>query len=273
MNPESDGKGYLNCPGCSRRLRVPIRPGAPVEVRCPICKERFSVEAGSVGALPQSAGGRWLTGRRLALAGSAMLVASIATGLWVSRLGHPESRTLSQPYRESPSPPIQPPPLSFKFQQVPDCPQGDVLRPRTSAELGGRHRGGLGRLRVMNGTAEDAVAVLVQSGVPKRAIYVRTQEEGIMTSIPVGEYHLHFQRGSRWLNTRRFCDVTTTSQFAETFDFYETEEDDGTRFKEVRVSLHAVPHGNARTITMSADLFGLPPEENSQPVGATALSP
>jgi hypothetical protein len=110
----------------------------------------------------------------------------------------------------------------------------------------------------MNGTETDAVAVLVLGDVPRRAIYVRAHETGVMTSIPVGLYRLQFRQGNTWLKTRRFCEVTATSEFTDAIEFYETQEG----FNNIRVTLHPVPTGTARTMPLSAGSFRLPPEED-----------
>src|SRR5262249_52814543 len=39
-------RAIINCPFCSQRARIPVRPGRHLKVTCPHCKEKFEVEAG-----------------------------------------------------------------------------------------------------------------------------------------------------------------------------------------------------------------------------------
>jgi len=134
-----------------------------------------------------------------------------------------------------------------------------VDRPPSSVELGGRHRGGLGKLSVSNGTDYDAVAVLTESDVPRRAIYIRNGETGIMTSIPRGRYQLRFQLGLNWQTDRRFCELKGTSEFLEEFEFDETELGSSIEYSTYEVTLHPVLAGTARTHAIPAGEFELPP--------------
>src|SRR5882724_3855500 len=144
---------------------------------------------------------------------------------------------------------------------LPPCPPDAHVRPTSGAELGGYHRGGLGRLRVANGTESDAVAVLIDDAteVPRRAIFIRSGESGAVTSVPSGRYRLRFQLGSDWLSERRFCRIRGTSEFERAFEFQEVESDRGTRYSAYEVTLHPVPQGSARTHALSDSRFELPP--------------
>jgi hypothetical protein len=134
-------------------------------------------------------------------------------------------------------------------------------RPRSGIELGGSYRGGRGRITVNNGSASDALAVLQDafSRRPRRAIYIRTGETGIVTSIPPGRYQLLFQFGEVWLHSRRFCHVDRTAQFDDVFAFDERTEDDGVTYRSFRVTLHAVPNGEATTSALPNEPLLLPP--------------
>lgn len=168
-----------------------------------------------------------------------------------------ETSTASVPTRgtQSPDPvaPVQP-------VRSP-CQTGAQVRPRSGAELGSRYRGGLGELRVANGTDADAVAVLIdnQSELPRRAIFIRSGESGTMTSVPSGRYRLRFQLGSEWLAERRFCRPRRTSEFDSAFDFDEVESAGGIRYSVHKVTLHPVPEGTARTHVVPDQRFELPP--------------
>ena len=115
-------------------------------------------------------------------------------------------------------------------------------------------------MRVANGTAFDAVTVLIDdvTDTPLRAIFIRTGESGAMTSVPPGRYRLRFQLGSDWLAERRFCKPRGTSEFDGAFNFEEIESDGGTRYSVHEVTLHAVPRGTARTHVVLDERFELP---------------
>lgn len=195
---------------------------------------------------------RWIVGASLA----GILLLS-----WgVYRITNPPQEKPSSATSRPPAPKI-PAPIETVQPLLPPCQPEAQVRPGSGAELGGRYRGGLGRLRVANGTEFDAVAVLIDDAtdVPRRAIFVRTRESGAMTSVPPGRYRLRFQLGSEWLAERRFCRTRGTSEFDDAFDFKEIESDRGTKYRAYEVTLHAVPQGRARTHVVSDERFELPP--------------
>ena len=137
--------------------------------------------------------------------------------------------------------------------------------------MGGKHRGGLGRLRVTNGTERDAVAVLIDSATkaPKRAIYVRSGEAGAITSVPNGDYRLRFQFGQHWLRERRFCEPANTSEFDDAFDFREVSAGSRTTYSTFEVTLHPVIDGTAKTHSLSNAELTLPtPDVSPDPAVA-----
>src|ERR1019366_4090203 len=71
-----------------------------------------------------------------------------------------------------------PAPVAPGGEVTPICDSKALIQPASGSELGGKWRGGLGRLKIVNGTPRDAVAVLIDSAtqVPRRAIYVRSGE-------------------------------------------------------------------------------------------------
>lgn len=188
-------------------------------------------------------------------------VAGMLLLFWaVYRIGNPlQEKSSSTSAR--PSAPAIPAPAATVQPVLPPCPSEAQARPRSGVELGGRYRGGLGRLRVANGTDLDAVAVLIDdpTEAPRRAIFIRSGESGSMTSVPPGRYRLRFQVGSDWLAERRFCRPRGTSEFDSAFDFEEVESDRGTRFGAYKVTLHPVPQGTARTHVVPDSRFELPP--------------
>lgn len=142
-----------------------------------------------------------------------------------------------------------------------DCPPELISRPRSGGELGGNLRGGLGRVRVINGTSHDAVVNLIEvpGNVPRRAIYVRAGESGLITQLPPGTFRLQFQTGVSWRTDRRFCEVLGTSQFDDSFDFEERDTGDGTDYSIWKVTLNPVRNGTAMTHGIPASAFVLPP--------------
>jgi len=198
------------------------------------------------------------TGRRWVVPAS---IVGVVLLFWCAyRLRNP----LQEKDSSATSPPaatVTPAPAATVQPALPLCPPEAQARPRSGAELGGRHRGGLGRLRVANGTHLDAVAVLIDDATeaPRRAIFIRSGESGAMTSLPPGRYRLRFQVGSDWLVERRFCRVRGTSEFDSAFDFDEVESEGGTRYGAYEVTLHPVPEGTARTHVVPDSRFELPP--------------
>lgn len=196
---------------------------------------------------------------------SRWMVAASLAGLFLLSWGvyHivnlPQERIVTPSVRP-PALPV-PPPTTTVQPLLPPCQSEAQSRPRSGAELGGRYRGGLGRLRVANGTDLDAVAVLIDDATegPRRAIFIRSGESGAMTSVPPGRYRLRFQLGSEWLAERRFCRTRGTSEFDGPFDFEEVESVTGTRYSTYEVTLHTVPEGTARTHVVPDERFDLPP--------------
>lgn len=171
----------------------------------------------------------------------------------------PHEKNSSASVRHAPA--AIPAPVATVQPMPPPCPPEAQVRPRSGAELGGRYRGGLGRLQVANGTDSDAVAVLIDDATeaPRRAIFIRSGESGAVTSVPLGRYRLRFQLGLDWLAERRFCRIRGTSEFYSAFDFQELESDRGTKYNAYEVTLHPVPQGTARTHALSDSRFELPP--------------
>jgi hypothetical protein len=158
-------------------------------------------------------------------------------------------------------PPTQPGRASISdVLGTPICDSKALLRPATGSELGGKYRGGLGQLKIANGTQRDAVAVLIDSAtkVPKRAIFVRSGEAGAITSVPSGNYRLRFQFGQQWLRERRFCEPANTSEFDDAFDFHQLATVGGTKYSTFEVTLHPVVDGTAKTHSPSNAELRLP---------------
>jgi hypothetical protein len=144
---------------------------------------------------------------------------------------------------------------------APTCQTDVQVRPRSGTELGPRYRGGLGELRVVNGTELDAVPVLIdnRAEAPRRAIFIRKGESGAMMSVPAGRYRLRFHLGSDWLAERRFCYLLASSEFDDVFAFEEVQATAGTGYGVYSVTLQPVPEGTAHTHVVPDGRFELPP--------------
>lgn len=154
--------------------------------------------------------------------------------------------------------PCDPPPLGLLDEA--DLILDDVSAPRSGTEIGGVHKGGLGSLRIKNGSESDAIAVVLDgiTREPKRAIYIRRGEAGVMTSMPVGTYRVRFQLGQQWLRSRRFCRISGTSEFEDALDFKERDTGNSTEYSQFELTLYAVVDGNARTDSLPNTPLALP---------------
>ena len=87
----------------------------------------------------------------------------------------------------------------------------------------------------------------------------RQQESGSITSIPPGHYRLQFQLGTDWLTERRFCRLSGSSEFVDTFDYAEVKSDKGIKYSTHEVTLHPVKEGKAKVRKLENSRFILPP--------------
>jgi hypothetical protein len=127
-------------------------------------------------------------------------------------------------------------------------------RPATGTWVQGAGGGsGLGKLTIDNGRDVDAVAVLASlAGTPLRAVYVRAGESFTLTSIGDGSYQLYFTVGEDWdLASGRFTRQPRYVRFEKNLDF----QTSGLTYTAIKVTLHPVPAGTARTQTVSPDDF------------------
>lgn len=239
----------LRCRGCGRILQIVAvavpAPGQPAQTPTP---DR------SVAA---SRGNRQVK-KTLALLGATAIV---GISLWAASVSPPaRGPDAVQPTMKQPvDPQGAPAPAPALTPLPPSCDL--ALRPRSSAELGGDARGGLGSLTVSNGTECDAVAVLVESTSERavRAIFIRGRESGIITQVPAADYRLRFQLGRKWQRDRSFCEIASTSEFDRELRFEETEVGREINFARFEVTLHPVPTGDARKHTIPLSAFELPP--------------
>lgn len=263
----------VTCGVCRRAVRIDAASRPPIRVRCPHCSQIFGIGFGQQGqesapdtkpspatsdapaAAPESASFPvfWVAAASLAVAFVALSLSSEPR--------HQQAEGAQQ-FSEIGSKATDAKPRYTGLRITPPCSEDAGERPTSGRELGGRHRGGHGRITIANGTANDAVAVLsaVSDGRPRRAIFIRSGEDGLITSIPVGTYRLQFQFGELWLVSRRFCTISGTSEFAEAFNFTENAVDGSIEYQTFSVSLHATPSGNASTRRLDNGPLLLPPQ-------------
>lgn len=215
-------------------------------------------------ARPRRSSPVWLVGCLVALWGAA--------SAWDSYLSRNSSSQLSVVrYSPSDADPLPPEPAQgtspiLRRRPLPSTPaptpasaappsfrcEAEIAPPTSGAEIGGRHRGGLGSLTIKNGSESDAIAVVLDATThqPRRAIYIRRGEIGLVSSMPVGSYIVRFQLGDTWLESRRFCNISSTSEFEDRIDFTERRSNTGTEFSRVELTLFTVQGGNAPTDTL-----------------------
>ena len=104
-------------------------------------------------------------------------------------------------------------------------------------------------MTVKTGGEADAIVLLLDSETreARRAIYVRRDETGTMTSLPAGSYRVQFQLGQDWLRPRRVCSISSTSEFQEAMEFTQHRTETGTQYSRVELTLYSVRDGNAGT--------------------------
>ena len=252
---------------CGKRVTIPAKQTGPKSVATPVASStRYSNNpAWSTGArtTPIRPLGQARGPDRSFLPWIAVGAAAVLLGVLTRQFGRQDSTSAVEPGAL----PVQSPFESLARDTL--CSPDTLDRPRTSSELGGSHRGGRSQLRVANGTNHDAVVVLVSApnGPPRRAIYVRSGETGVVTEVPSGHYRLRFQLGETLLaESRRFCAVHSTSEFDRDLDFDRTATEDGWEYSSWEVTLHAVPDGNASMSSIPAGKFELPAWTKAQAI-------
>lgn len=138
-------------------------------------------------------------------------------------------------------------------------PTPKIERPKTGAAIspatGGR---GLGTLDISNGTANDAIAKLVNlsSGKTHREVFVRAGASTSIRSIAPGRYELYFSMGLDYApSVKKFLRDASYSKFDEIFDFSQTKDSSGVNYRIYEVTLNKVAFGNARTSSVDESTF------------------
>lgn len=251
------GEEIVTCPKCGQKNRLHKRSSSGIYT-CGLCGTTLADPFASrkIALILKLSKGRWL----ILAAAAVFIVIGFAHNFGKLAPLPTSSQVIpNQSIRQPDSPRI---PAAPPTPQVSACPPNLIKRPVSGAELGGHYSGGLGLVRIINGTASDAAAVLVQAqkNIPVRSIYIRSHESGLITKVPAGTYSLRFQFGSSWRTDRKFCEISGTSVFEENFDFNEKKSEEGVHYMEWEVTLNPVPQGTARTQKIPDATFVLPPE-------------
>ncbi|NRQ40422.1 hypothetical protein HII36_52695 [Nonomuraea sp. NN258] len=117
-------------------------------------------------------------------------------------------------------------------------------RPRNGKILYDRISGGLGQLKIQNGTSRDAVVTLVRGRTKAISIYVRARSSATIKDVRDGTYRIFFTTGYRYsLSKGRFTSSAAYQRFNRQVKFTTT----ATSASGYRLTLNPVKGGNAST--------------------------
>lgn len=127
-----------------------------------------------------------------------------------------------------------------------------AARPRNGRILYSGIRGGLGRLTIKNGLSRDGVVTLVRGRTKAISVYIRARKSVTVRNIKDGRYRVFFTTGYRFsVSKGRFTRGATYQRFNGSLLFRTTS----TQFSTWRLTLHAVPGGNAGTSSINPKDF------------------
>lgn len=121
-------------------------------------------------------------------------------------------------------------------------------------------RGGLGKLTLVNGLSEDAYVKIIQNDALAASFYVRGGATFTFDHLPDGAYAVLFCTGFGWDSIKRDFERGRHARRYDspiTFETRKTREANSiiTSTDVMKLTLHAVPDGNARTSDLSLDEF------------------
>jgi hypothetical protein len=121
-------------------------------------------------------------------------------------------------------------------------------------------RNGLGKLTLVNGLPEDAYVKIIQNDALAASFYVRGGATFTFDHLPDGAYAVLFCTGFGWDNIKRDFERGRHARRYDspiTFETRKTREGNSivTSTDVMKLTLHAVPDGNARTSDLSLDEF------------------
>jgi uncharacterized protein YgiM (DUF1202 family) len=132
------------------------------------------------------------------------------------------------------------------------------FRPATGTVIADKRAvGGLGQLKVQNGTDTDGVVLITtEDGTLLLSFYVRLKEEFTYTGVPNGKMLIYFMLGSNWDgDEKRFMQISSTRKMDQPLEFATT----GTSFSVWTISLNPVESGTGKASDVPPDQFPILP--------------
>jgi hypothetical protein len=127
-----------------------------------------------------------------------------------------------------------------------------AARPRNGKILYHRLGGGLGTLKIKNGTSRDGVVTLVKGKAKAVSIYVRARSTAGVKDVRDGTYRVYFTTGSRFSTSKgRFGRNAVYQRFNDRLKFATT----ATSASIWTLTLNPVRGGNARTSSINPKDF------------------
>ncbi|GAB2909147.1 hypothetical protein ACFMQL_25995 [Nonomuraea fastidiosa] len=122
--------------------------------------------------------------------------------------------------------------------------QAAAARPRNGRILYDRISGGLGQLKIKNGTSRDGVVALVKGRKKAISIYVRAKSSATIRDVRDGTYTIYFTTGTRYsVSKGRFTRGASYQRFNNRLRFTTTS-----RTRTIwTITLNPVKGGTART--------------------------
>ncbi|MFG1704170.1 hypothetical protein ACFLIM_13355 [Nonomuraea sp. M3C6] len=127
-----------------------------------------------------------------------------------------------------------------------------AARPSNGRILYDRISGGLGRLKIKNGTPRDGVVTLVKGKTKAISIYVRARSTASIKDVRDGTYRIYFTTGTRFSTSKgRFGRGATYQRFNDRLKYTTT----ATQSTIWTLTLNPVRGGNARTSSINPKDF------------------
>ncbi|GAA5045141.1 hypothetical protein HNP84_002688 [Thermocatellispora tengchongensis] len=127
-----------------------------------------------------------------------------------------------------------------------------AARPRNGTILYARISGGLGKLKIQNGTRKDGVVTLVRGRSKAISIYVRARSSATVRNVKDGTYRIYFTTGYRFsVSKGRFTREATYQRFNRRLTFRTTSSTSTVW----TLTLNPVIGGNASTTNINPKDF------------------
>jgi hypothetical protein len=118
--------------------------------------------------------------------------------------------------------------------------------------------GGLGIIKIVNGTTDDAVLNLVtsNSGETVRSVYIRNHNRASIRRLHPGTYRAYFALGTDWDDSSdSFVCESAFNEFGKPLVLRELTEIGRTEYTELEITLHPVISGNVVSAPISKAAF------------------